>query len=117
MSNEKVEVKKRSKAPVSSMHPPNEYIASGLNFSGELPENRELATAYKKKEPEVTYEILRIQRDGKNVIKVLEKSHYVTNEKHRSGVTESKLCFQMNGGKQVAGFYTIEQLRKKGVKI
>ena len=74
--------------------------------------NAEIAAArgWKKEEPKISYDVLKIIRDGKKIIKVRKVES-------RKGFTDQSLVFQAVDGKPVRQLMTAEQLTKLGVDL
>jgi hypothetical protein len=66
--------------------------------------------AWKKEKPIISYDVLKIIRDGKKVIKVRKVES-------RSGITDQRLVFQSVNGKPTRQVMSVQELVKEGVDL
>jgi hypothetical protein len=83
---------------------------SGVVISKASKEEIEGGRAWKKEKPIVSFDVIRIMRDGKQIVKVRKVES-------RSGVTDQSLVFQSVNGKPVRQLMTVQELTDLGVNL
>lgn len=94
----------RKDAGIPSALPPKDGVVIRQETKPEKVAGRE----WKKENPDVSYDVLRVQTDGKLKVKVYRIES-------RKGITDRRLVAQFNNGKQVVNAMSLEALIKEGV--